>query len=270
MTPHLPVSFERDTKSRWSLLSGVYARGSKRSHTGGKCVTCSGLTNSREELLRLGCLEETTIKKLLWQFKLLSCDPCYRQDCVDALNEAIDLREEGIMVKDPDTPYCPNKRKGGWYKIKPEYIGGLMDELDVVVVGGYFGAGARAGMMSHFLCAVAVPPETGGKPSRFHSFCKVLFMGCVRVRTGAGTHVCCACVRACVRACVVCVLCVCCVCVCVCCVCVVCVRACVVCVCCVRACVLCVCVCVCCCVCVRVCVLCVCMSACVCVSLYQF
>ena len=30
-------------KSRWSLLSGVYARGSKRSHTGGKCVTCRGL-----------------------------------------------------------------------------------------------------------------------------------------------------------------------------------------------------------------------------------
>ena len=41
-TPHLPVSFGRDTKSRWSLLSGVY---------GGKCVTCSGLTNSREEQL---------------------------------------------------------------------------------------------------------------------------------------------------------------------------------------------------------------------------
>ena len=52
-TPHLPVSFGRDTKSRWSLLSGVYARGSKRSPTGGKCVTCSGLTNSREgQLLR--------------------------------------------------------------------------------------------------------------------------------------------------------------------------------------------------------------------------
>ena len=45
--PHLPVSFGRDTKSRWSLLSGVYARGSKRSHTGGKYVTCSGFTNSR-------------------------------------------------------------------------------------------------------------------------------------------------------------------------------------------------------------------------------
>ena len=28
----LAVSFGRDTKSRWSLLSGVYARGSKISH----------------------------------------------------------------------------------------------------------------------------------------------------------------------------------------------------------------------------------------------
>ena len=46
--PHLPVSFGRDTKSRWSLLYGVYARESKISHTGGKInVTCSGLTNSR-------------------------------------------------------------------------------------------------------------------------------------------------------------------------------------------------------------------------------
>ena len=50
---HLPVSFGRDTKSRWSLLSGVYAWGSKGSHTGGKSVTCSELTNSREgQLLR--------------------------------------------------------------------------------------------------------------------------------------------------------------------------------------------------------------------------
>ena len=35
------------------FLSGVYAMGTKRSHTGVKCVTCSGLTNSREGQLRL-------------------------------------------------------------------------------------------------------------------------------------------------------------------------------------------------------------------------
>ena len=39
------------------ILSGVSARGNKISHTGGKCVTCSGLTNSREEqLLRFGLI----------------------------------------------------------------------------------------------------------------------------------------------------------------------------------------------------------------------
>ena len=36
--PTLPVSFGGDTKSRRSLLSGVYARGSKIPQTGGKCV----------------------------------------------------------------------------------------------------------------------------------------------------------------------------------------------------------------------------------------
>ena len=48
--PTLPASFVGDTKSRRSLLSGVYARGSKISHTGGKCVTCHGLHNSRTTL----------------------------------------------------------------------------------------------------------------------------------------------------------------------------------------------------------------------------
>ena len=38
----LPVSFGRDTKSRWTLPPGVYARRSKMSHTGCKCVTCRG------------------------------------------------------------------------------------------------------------------------------------------------------------------------------------------------------------------------------------
>ena len=41
--PALPVSFGGDAKSCWSLLSGGYARRSKISHTGGKCVTSRGL-----------------------------------------------------------------------------------------------------------------------------------------------------------------------------------------------------------------------------------
>jgi DNA ligase-4 len=30
------------------------------------------------------------------------------------------------MVKNPESVYRPNTRKGGWFKVKPEYVGGLM------------------------------------------------------------------------------------------------------------------------------------------------
>ncbi|XP_051915152.1 DNA ligase 4 [Hippocampus zosterae] len=95
------------------------------------------------------------------------------QDVVNSLNDAIDQREEGIMVKDPRSVYKPDKRGEGWLKIKPEYVGGLMDELDVLIVGGYWGKGKRAGMMSHFLCAVAEAPAPGDRPSVFHTLCRI-------------------------------------------------------------------------------------------------
>lgn len=97
-----------------------------------------------------------------------------RQDVVIALNDAIDNREEGIMVKDPMSIYKPDKRGEGWLKIKPEYVDGLMDELDLLIVGGYWGKGRRGGMMSHFLCAAAEAPKHGEtKPSIFHSLCRI-------------------------------------------------------------------------------------------------
>ena len=34
---------------------------------------------------------------------------------VAALNEAIDRREEGLMVKNPSSTYCPDKRKGEFW-----------------------------------------------------------------------------------------------------------------------------------------------------------
>lgn len=96
-----------------------------------------------------------------------------KKEVIDALNDAIDKREEGIMVKNPFSIYKPDKRGEGWLKIKPEYVTGLMDELDVLLVGGYWGTGSRGGMMSHFLCAVAEKPPPGEKPSVFHSLCRV-------------------------------------------------------------------------------------------------
>eukprot|EP00795_Rhopilema_esculentum_P013203 gene13203-4019_t len=97
------------------------------------------------------------------------------EEVINALNDAIDKREEGIVIKDPESIYKPSKRKGsGWLKIKPDYIDSLSDQLDVLIVGGYYGVGRRGGMVSHFLCAIAVPPQQPNEyPSVFHSFCKV-------------------------------------------------------------------------------------------------
>nr|XP_045601538.1 DNA ligase 4-like [Procambarus clarkii]XP_045601539.1 DNA ligase 4-like [Procambarus clarkii] len=97
-----------------------------------------------------------------------------KEDVVKVLNEAIDNREEGIVLKDPDSVYRPASRKAGWIKVKPEYVDSLVSELDLLIIGGYYGKGRHQGVLSHFLLGVAVSnEEPGGKPCEFHSFCRI-------------------------------------------------------------------------------------------------
>jgi DNA ligase-4 len=44
-------------------------------------------------------------------------------------------REEGIMIKNVNSTYVPNERKNKWMKLKPEYIEGLGDDLDLLIIG---------------------------------------------------------------------------------------------------------------------------------------
>ncbi|CAM4489495.1 hypothetical protein PO909_015241 [Leuciscus waleckii] len=117
---------------------------------------------------------ETVFNPLKGRIQLVSkSDGKTMQEVVNFLNEAIDNLEEGIMIKDPMSIYKPDKRGEGWLKIKPEYVDGLMDELDLLIVGGYWGKGQRSGMLSHFLCAVAEVPSPGEKPTVFHTLCRI-------------------------------------------------------------------------------------------------
>ncbi len=87
------------------------------------------------------------------------------QQVVEALNKAIDTRLEGIVVKDPESVYRPSVRSGsGWYKVKPDYMLGLNDDLDCLIIGAYYGSGRRAGILSHFLIGVGVAEDE--KPAR--------------------------------------------------------------------------------------------------------
>ena len=58
-----------ETKTRWSLLSGVYARGSKISHTGGDCVTCRGLHNSTWSIMSTRRWSKIKERKWKWKWK---------------------------------------------------------------------------------------------------------------------------------------------------------------------------------------------------------
>ena len=74
-------------------------------------------------------------------------------------------REEGIVIKAENSLYLPNKRINSWIKIKPEYIDNLGDDVDLVIVGGFYSEGKRrGGLLNAFLCAVAEDPHDGQKP----------------------------------------------------------------------------------------------------------
>ena len=65
------------------------------------------------------------------------------------------------MIKNLNSSYVPNERKEKWIKIKPEYIDGVCDDFDLIILGGYYGSGVgrRGGTISHFLLGVKKSPD---------------------------------------------------------------------------------------------------------------
>ncbi|CAM6105482.1 unnamed protein product [Calypogeia fissa] len=84
----------------------------------------------------------------------------------------VENKEEGIIIKDLDSKWEPGDRSGKWLKLKPDYVLGRSD-IDVLIIGGYFGTGRRGGQVAQFLLGVAEKPKAGETPTVFHSFCKV-------------------------------------------------------------------------------------------------
>ena len=75
-----------------------------------------------------------------------------------AFEESRDARNEGLILKDPASPYAPGRRGKAWLKLKTH-----LPTLDVVVTAAEHGHGKRRNHLSDYTFAVwSDDPENGG------------------------------------------------------------------------------------------------------------
>ncbi|ACB39026.1 ATP-dependent DNA ligase [Pyrobaculum neutrophilum] len=83
-------------------------------------------------------------------------------------HEAVSLGMEGLVCKSPTSIYEMGARGWNWIKYKRDYKSEMIDTVDLVVVGAFYGRGKRAGLYGAFLLA-AYDPQT----DMFYTVCKV-------------------------------------------------------------------------------------------------
>jgi len=92
------------------------------------------------------------------------------------LRQVVAEASEGLLLKNPRSKYKLNERSEDWIKVKPEYMTEFGEDLDCVVVGGYYGSGHRGGRISSYLCGLRVDQNQiiqGAREQMTFSFFKV-------------------------------------------------------------------------------------------------
>ncbi|KAI0481076.1 ATP-dependent DNA ligase [Xylariaceae sp. FL0804] len=92
------------------------------------------------------------------------------------LRKIVSDASEGLVIKNPRSMYRVGERAGDWIKVKPDYMDGFGENVDVVIIGGYYGSGHRGGRLSSFMCGLRATEDdirAGAHPEKCYSFIKV-------------------------------------------------------------------------------------------------
>ncbi|BFZ54072.1 DNA ligase (ATP) [Savitreella phatthalungensis] len=126
-------------------------------HLNGKNLTTSTLRARRQVLTKI-------IQPIDRRLEVIAHEEGHTAAQIEArLRRCVDEASEGLVVKDPASAYATNKRTDGWIKVKPEYMGEFGENLDLLVIGGFYGEGRRGNMVASFLCGIR---QDSQQPSR--------------------------------------------------------------------------------------------------------
>lgn len=94
-------------------------------------------------------LLEKFVKPEMWKIRLSTQFVSDDKSKVEEFyHDALQIGEEGIMLKKLDAPYRPGRRVGYIVKMKPE-----AKDLDLVIVGAEYGTGKRSGGLTSYIVA---------------------------------------------------------------------------------------------------------------------